>query len=277
VDSGFDLRDDQIERYSRQIILKEVGGKGVKKLLDATVGVIGSGGLGCTAIQTLTAVGVGHLKICDGDKVDISNLPRQYLHYTTDVGKLKVDSVKSKISKMNPDVSAEFSSVFLTNENIADFLKGCDYVVEASDNFATKFLVNDACVYLKIPFSIAGAVMFYGQLISVIPGQTACYRCVVNEPLPDELDMSCSGSGVLGTVPALAATLQANEAIKYILGLPAGFNNRLFLFDLLDGSFNDIKVKINPECRACSDLTKPLYKTEDYGRLGGICTTHEPF
>lgn len=274
--NDFNLKEDQIERYSRQIILKEIGGKGVKKLLDATVGIVGAGGLGCPAIQILAAVGVGHLKICDGDRVDVSNLPRQFLHYTKDIGKPKVESVGNKIREMNPDVSAEFSDFYLTNENIAKFLDGCDYIIEASDNFATKFLVNDACVYFKKPFTIAGAVMFYGQLISVVPGETACYRCVVNEPLPDEIDMSCSGAGVLGTVPALAAILQANEAIKSVIGLPSGFTDRFFNFDLLDDSFNDIKVKINPECKACSDLTKPLFETENYGRFGGECPSSVP-
>ncbi len=277
MDTEFGLTEDQIERYSRQIILKEIGGKGVKKLLDSTVGIIGAGGLGCPAIQILTAAGVGHLKICDGDRDDVSNLPRQFLHYTKDVGKSKTESVRNKIREMNPDVSADFSNFYLTKENIAKFLEGCDYIIEASDNFATKFLVNDACVYFKIPFTIAGAVMFYGQLVSVVPGETACYRCVVNEPLPDETALSCSGAGVLGTVPALAAILQANEAIKSLIGLPAGFTGRFFNFDLLDDSFNDIKVKINPECKACSDLTKPLFKTEDYGRFGAVCQSHAPF
>jgi adenylyltransferase/sulfurtransferase len=276
VGNEFDLKEEQIERYSRQIILKEIGGEGVKKLLDATVGIVGAGGLGCTSIQILTAVGVGHLKICDGDRVEISNLPRQYLHYTKDIEKPKVDSVANKIREMNPDVSADFSDFYITKENIAKFLDGCDYIVDASDNFATKFLVNDACVHFKTPFTIAGAVMFYGQMISVVPGETACYRCVVNEPLPDEIDMSCSGVGVLGTVPALAAILQANEAIKSVLGLPSGFTDRLFNFDLLDGSFNDINVKINPECKACSDPAKPLYETEDYGRFDGECPSHAP-
>lgn len=277
MDNVFDLTEEQIERYSRQIILKEIGGKGVKKLLDATVGIIGAGGIGCPAIQVLTAAGVGHLKISDGDRVEVSNLPRQFLHYTKDIGKSKVDSVRNKIREMNPDVSAQFSDFYLTKENIAKFLDGCDYIIEASDNFATKFLVNDACVYFKIPFTIAGAVMFYGQLISVVPGETACYRCVVNKPLPDEIALSCSGAGILGTVPAMAAVLQANEAIKSVLGLPSGFTDRFFNFDLLDDTFNDIKVKPNPDCKACSDLTKPLYETEDYGRFGGECPSNSPF
>ncbi|MCK5093088.1 MAG: HesA/MoeB/ThiF family protein [Spirochaetes bacterium] len=268
----FDFKEDQIERYSRQILLKEIGGKGVRKLLEATVGIIGAGGLGCPAIQILAAVGVGHLKIFDGDRVEISNLPRQFLHYTSDIGLLKVDSIKRKINEMNPDVYVEHYNLYINKSNITRFLTGCDYIIEASDNFATKFLVNDACVHLRIPFTIAGVVMFYGQLVSVIPGKTACYRCVVNEPLSEELSMNCASVGVLGTVPALAATIQANEAIKSILGLETRFTDQLFLFDLLHDSFEFMKAKINPECKACSDPETPFFQTENYGQPGNTCT-----
>ncbi len=267
----FSLNQIQIERYSRQILLKEIGGVGMKRLLDSTVGVIGAGGLGCPAIQVLTGAGVGHLKVIDGDRVDISNLPRQHLHFTADIGAFKVDSVKAKVEAMNPDVKIETFQTFVTIKNIKQLIGGCDAVVEASDNIGTKFLVNDACVHFGIPFVIAGVVQYYGQFMSVIPGETACYRCVFHEPLPENSVPTCSGVGVLGSAPALGGILQANEVIKTILGVKSTFPGQLFSYDLLMGSFDFIKLKRNPDCKACAHPDEPFYLTADYAPPSDRC------
>jgi adenylyltransferase/sulfurtransferase len=266
-----ELNEKQIERYSRQIILSQVGGKGMAKLLQARVAIIGTGGLGCPAAQILAAAGVGNLRIVDGDRVDISNLPRQFLHYTKDIGALKVESIKAKIAEMNSDVTVETVNAFATQENIGDLIAGCDYVIDGSDNQATKFLVNDACVYFNIPFAIAGILQFYGHIISVVPGHTTCFRCVFFEPTAQDATMTCSGAGVLGTASGLGGVLQANEAIKSILGLKTKFTNRLFVFDLLEGSFEYLEIKRHPQCRTCSNPIEPFYRSADYGELPYAC------
>ncbi len=267
----FSLNQNQIERYSRQILLKEIGGMGMKKLLDSTVGVIGAGGLGCPAIQVLAGAGIGHLKVIDGDRVEISNLPRQQLHFTADIGNYKVDSVKTKVEAMNPDVRIDSFRTFVTRENIKEFLDGCVAVIEASDSISTKFLVSDACVHFRIPFVVAGVVQYYGQFMSVIPGDTACYRCVFNEPLPENVVPTCSGVGVLGSTPALGGILQANEVIKTILGIKSTFPGQLLSYDLLQGSFDFIKLHRNVACKACAQPDVPYYITADYGTSNGRC------
>jgi molybdopterin/thiamine biosynthesis adenylyltransferase len=263
--------DDQVQRYSRQILLQEIGGAGQQKLAGATVGVIGAGGLGCPAIQVLAATGVGHIRVYDADSVDLSNLPRQILYATPDVGKFKVDVIEERVGLMNHDVTTETHREFVTQSNVAEALNGLDYVIEATDNFGTKFLINDACVHFRIPFTIAGSVKFYGQVISVRPGVTACYRCAFGEQPFDDRSGSCSAVGVIGTNPIIAGTLQANEAIKSILGLPPGFTNALFLFDLLQNSFDTISLKKNPVCKACSDPDYPYYQEANYGNPVEAC------
>ncbi len=267
----FSLNQIQIERYSRQILLKEIGGVGMKRLLDSTVGVIGAGGLGCPAIQVLAGAGVGHLKVIDGDRVDISNLPRQHLHFTADVGEFKVDSVKAKVLAMNPDVKIETFRTFVNKQNIKELIEGCDAVIEASDNLGTKFLVNDACMHFRIPFVVAGVVQYYGQFMSILPGETACYRCVFHEPLPENSVPTCSGVGVLGSAPAMGGILQANEVIKTILGIKSTFLGHLFSFDLLKGAFDFIKLQRNPTCKACAHPDEPFYLSADYSPSNDSC------
>ena len=264
----FNLSSDQISRYSRQIILKEIGAKGMAKLLNARVLVIGAGGLGCPAVQILSASGVGNIRIVDGDDVEISNLSRQIMHYTNDIGKPKVESLKGKIKLMNPDVSVEIIKEYANKSNIQRLLEDCDFVIEASDNFGTKFLINDACTHYKIPFSIAGVVQFYGQILSVIPGETTCYRGIFSKYTGEDSNNTCSTLGVMGTVPVLAGTLQANEAIKSILGLPLKFTNGMFFFNLMENTFEFVDIKKNPSCPACSntdeDEDKPFYLGNNY-------------
>ena len=267
----FNLSEDQIERYSRNILLKEIGYAGQQKLLDSTVTVIGGGGLGCPATQMLAAAGIGHIRIIDNDKVEITNLPRQILHYTNDVGKFKVDSIKNKVVLLNPDVKVEIHKTYADQSNIKDLLSGSDFVIECSDNIGTKFLVNDTCVHMDIPFVIAGVVKFYGQIVSVIPGKTTCYRCIFLEVHEPDSSMTCSGAGVLGTVPSFAGILQANEAIKSISDLELNFINGMFAFDLLVGSFDFVKIKKDDSCKACSDPKIPFYKKADYGTSSDNC------
>jgi len=260
-----------VQRYSRQILLQEIGGAGQKRLAGATVGVIGAGGLGCPAIQVLAATGVGHIRVYDADRIDLSNLPRQILYTTPDVGRFKVDVIEERVGLMNPDVGTEIHREFVTQQNVGDALNGLDYVIEATDNFGTKFLINDACVHFRIPFTIAGAVKFYGQVLSVRPGETACYRCAFGEqPIDDETN-NCSAVGVIGTNPILAGTLQANEAIKSILGLPSGFTDTMFLFDLLQNSFELVLLKKNPACKACSNPDYPYYQEAKYANPIDAC------
>ena len=265
------LTEEQIDRYSRQIVLAEVGGIGMKKLLKARVGIVGAGGLGCPAAQVLAAAGVGTLRIIDGDRVELSNLARQLLHYTTDIGKFKVDTIKMKIEAMNPDVLVETFQTFADRSNIKELLQSCDYIIEASDHLATKFLVNDACIHLNIPFTISGVLQFYGQIISVIPGETRCYRCLFQKPRPEDPLNTCSGAGVMGTVPDFAGILQANEAIKSILGLNNRMTNRFLDFDLLENSFRFFNISDLPKCDVCSNPREPFYLTYDYGAPGYEC------
>ena len=269
--SDTELNDDQIQRYSRQIILEEVGLKGMTKLLNSKVCIIGAGGLGCPAAQILAAVGVGNLRIIDADFVEASNLPRQYLHHPTDIGIPKTNSIKAKLQQMNPSVKIEAIQSYVNQNNIADFIKDCDFVIDASDNFATKYLINDACCHFKIPCSIAGAVQFFGQVLTVIPGETSCYRCIFQEEGIDDPSQSCSGLGVMNTVPTIGGILQANEAIKYIIGLEPNFINSILLFDLLKGDFNKITLQKRPDCETCKDLSHPFYKHHEYNSPSNLC------
>ncbi|HME55658.1 MAG TPA: HesA/MoeB/ThiF family protein [Candidatus Lokiarchaeia archaeon] len=266
------LNDDEINRYSRHILLEEVGGKGQVKLKNATVGIAGCGGLGNPAIQVLAAAGIGTLKIADGDRIDITNLPRQFLFGTDDVGRWKTEVIEEKVHQANENVAVTVFNGFLDKATIAPFLEGCNYVIEASDNLATKFLINDACVHFSIPLTIAGVVRTYGQILSVIPGQTACYRCIFGEPTADDGANSCSAVGVLNSVPALAGVLQANEAIKAILELPTRLAGNMFLFNLIEDSYEFITVKKNDKCKACSKPEDAFYLEETYGTPDNSCS-----
>ena len=268
------LAEQQIERYSRMILLEGVGGRGMKKLLNARVAVVGAGGLGCPAAQVLAASGVGSLRIIDGDRVELSNLPRQFLHHTKDIGTLKVDSIREKIEAMNPDVSVEAVPLFADKSNIRELLAGCDYVIEACDSQAAKFLINDACVHFNIPFTIAGVVQFYGQILSVIPGKTRCLRCLFREPAPEDLANSCSGAGVMGAAPGMAGMLQANEAIKAITGAGKMLTDRLLMFSLSDMTFEFLDLASLEKCSACASPSEPFYRHYDYG--SPVTTCHVP-
>ncbi len=236
------LNDDQIERYSRHIILQGVGGEGQEKLLNGRVLIIGAGGLGAPVALYLAAAGVGHIGIIDADVVDISNLQRQVIHFTQDVGRPKVDSAKEKMNQINPDVEVTTYHELFTKENALSILDHYDFVIDGTDSFSAKFLINDACVIAKKPFSHGGILRFDGQTMTHVPG-TASYRCVFKNPPPQNAVPTCSQAGVFGAVAGMLGTIQAAEAIRYITGVGDLLTNRLLIFDALNMKFRTVNVK----------------------------------
>ncbi len=246
--------NEQLERYSRQIILKEVGVKGQKKLLNAKVLIIGAGGLGAPCAMYLAAAGVGTIGIADADEVDLSNLQRQIIHATEDVGKPKVQSAKETINKMNPDVTVNTYHEFVSSENIMEIIRDYDFIIDGTDNFPAKFLINDACVMAKKPFCHAGIIRFQGQLMTYVPGQGPCYRCVFKEPPPKDAVPTCKQAGVIGAMGGIIGSLQAMEAIKYITGTGELLTGYLLTFNALKPEFRKIKLpKPNGKCAVCGD------------------------
>ncbi len=245
------LTEEQIERYSRHIILEQVGGTGQEKLLSSKVLIIGAGGLGSPAALYLAAAGVGTIGIIDADKVDLTNLQRQIIHHTSDVGVEKVKSAENKMRAINPDVTVRTYHQLAKADNIREIIREYDFVIDGTDNFPAKFLVNDACYFEKMPFSHAGILKFYGQLITVLPGKTTCYRCIFNAPPPPGVVPSCSQAGVLGVLAGVIGSLQATEAIKYLLGLGKLLTNTMLTYNALTMKFREIKLNRNPDCPLC--------------------------
>ncbi|NOX32667.1 MAG: molybdopterin-synthase adenylyltransferase MoeB [Deltaproteobacteria bacterium] len=248
-----DYTDSQLERYSRHILLKDVGIEGQIKISNAKVLVIGAGGLGSPALLYLAAAGVGTIGIADGDVVDLSNLQRQVIHFTEDVDKPKVLSAKEKINNLNPDVNVITYQKMLTADNILGIIKEYDFILDGTDNFPAKFLVNDACIFAKKPFSHGGILRFYGQTITIDPWKSACYRCLFIEPPPLDAVPSCSQAGVIGVMAGVLGTIQANEAIKFILEKGDLLTNRLLTFDALASKFREVSLERNPECPICGE------------------------
>ncbi len=246
------LRDDQIDRYSRHIILQDVGGKGQEKILASKVLIIGTGGLGAPAALYLAAAGVGTLGLIDGDRVDLSNLQRQVIHFTPDVGKPKVESAREKINAINPDVNVITYQDVVHSGNIIDLISQYDFILDGTDNFSAKFLINDACVMAKKPFSHGGILRFDGQALTYVPGN-ACYRCIFITPPPKNAVPTCSQAGVLGAIAGILGTIQATEALKFITGVGDLLTNRLLIFDAKKMNFRTVKVKRNPKCPVCGD------------------------
>lgn len=249
------LTDEQIERYSRHIILKEVGGKGQEKLLNSRVLIIGTGGLGAPAAMYLATSGIGNIGLVDFDKVELSNLQRQIIHLTKDINKPKTQSGKETINLLNPDVHVTTYEEMIKADNITDIIKDKDYdfIIDGTDNFPAKFLINDACVMLKKPFSHAGIIRFKGQTMTYLPGKGPCYRCVFKSPPPADAVPTCKQAGVLGVMGGVIGTIQTTEALKYILGIGQLLNGFLLTYDALDMSFRKIKLGKNPNCAICSD------------------------
>jgi molybdopterin-synthase adenylyltransferase len=246
------LTTDQIERYSRQIMIPDLGGRGQIRLRQARVLIIGAGGLGSPAALYLAAAGVGTLGLVDPDRVELSNLQRQILHGTSDLSQPKVESAKERISKLNPDVEIVVYPVRLEEDNAATIFCGYDFIVDGSDNFPTKFLVNDIAVSMDIAFSHAGIVRLQGQTMTVVPRKSACYRCLFREPPPPEEILNCQQAGILGAVAGTVGSIQATEAIKYIAGFEEGLlTNRLLTYDAKFMRFHIVEVARDIHCIAC--------------------------
>lgn len=245
------LTEQQIERYSRQMILKEVGAAGQEKLLASRVLIVGTGGLGSPAALYLAAAGVGTIAIIDTDRVELANLQRQIIHFSEDVGKEKIASAQRKIKAINPEVKVRTYLAKVTASNIAEIIKDYDFVLDATDNFPSKFLINDACYFEKVPFSHASVLGFDGQIITVLPGGTACYRCVLASPPPLGAVPSCAQAGVLGTLPGVIGCLQATEALKFLMGIGKLLTDRLLIYDALQMQFRQVRVNRNPQCPVC--------------------------
>ncbi len=250
------LDNEQIERYARHIILHEVGGIGQQRLLDSKVLVIGAGGLGSPLVMYLAAAGVGRIGLVDDDEVSLSNLQRQILHATGDIDRPKVDSAADAVRRINPDVRLVGHQTRLVADNAMELLADYDVVADGSDNFETRFLVNDAC-YLAGKTLVSAAVLrFDGQLSTYKAHAGAphpCYRCVFPEPPPPDLVPSCAEGGVLGAVAGVMGTLQATEVIKELLGTGDSLSGELVIFDALATAFRKVRIKRDPACRLCGD------------------------
>lgn len=248
------LNDEQIERYSRHILLKEIGAKGQKKLLEAKVLIIGAGGLGCPVGLYLAAAGVGTIGIADADTVDLSNLQRQIAHSTADIGKPKVLSLKESMQAINSDVTVNTYKTFIDSSNIRELIREYDFIVDGTDNFATKFLINDACVMEKKPFSHAGILRFQGQLMTYIPGQGPCYRCVFKDMPPKDAIPTCRQAGVIGAMAGVIGSLQAMETVKFITGTGKLLVGELLTYDGINQSFRKIKLPpCDGKCAICGE------------------------
>ena len=247
------LTRDQILRYSRHLIMPEVGIEGQQKLRDAGILLIGAGGLGSPLGLYLAAAGVGRLGIMDFDKVDFTHLQRQIIHRTEDVGRPKVESAKERIAAINPDVAVTTYNTQLSSANVKDIIKGYDIVIDGTDNFPTRYLVNDACVFQKKPNIYGSIFRFDGQATVFYPFKGPCYRCLYPEPPPPGMVPSCAEGGVLGVLPGIIGVIQATEAIKLIIGNGEPLIGRLLLYNALKMEFREVKLKRNPFCPVCGD------------------------
>jgi molybdopterin/thiamine biosynthesis adenylyltransferase len=247
-----DFSEEQIERYSRHILLQDVGVEGQEKINSGKVLVVGAGGLGAPVLLYLAAAGVGTLGVIDGDVVDLSNLQRQVIHFTPDVGKPKVESAGEKIRRINPDVNVITYHEFLTAENALKRIRDYDFIVDGTDSFPAKFLINDACVMAGKPFSHGGILRFEGQTVTHLPG-TACYRCVFHSPPPPNAVPTCAQAGVLGAIAGMLGTIQAAETLKFLTGAGELLTDRLLIFNAKAMDFRTVKVKRNTKCPVCGE------------------------
>ncbi|RAK12454.1 adenylyltransferase/sulfurtransferase [Halanaerobium saccharolyticum] len=250
---AFDLTEEEIERYSRHIILKDLGGTGQQKIKDAKVLVVGAGGLGSPVAFYLAAAGVGTLGLVDSDHVDLTNLQRQILHTTEDTGRPKVDSAREKLEAMNPNVEVKTYNQYLNKDNVEAIIADYDIIVDGVDNFPTRYLLNDACVMAGKPLVEAGILQFSGQLTTIMPGEGPCYRCIFAEPPKEGAIPSCQEAGVLGAIAGTIGTLQATEVLKLITGIGRPLVGRMLVYDAKDLSFREVEVKKSDSCDVCGD------------------------
>ena len=268
-----DFTDKQIDRYARHLVLPEIGEEGQERLLKSNVLVIGAGGLGSPLLLYLAAAGVGHLGVVDDDTVDLSNLQRQVLHDSGSVGRPKVESAVARLAQVNPDVVVTPHATRISAENAMSLIAPYDLVADGSDNFATRYLINDACYLARKPLVSAAIMRFDGQLSTYKAfardpedaERHPCYRCVFGEQ-PGDFKDSCADVGVLGALPGVMGTLQAGEAIKELLGIGESLSGRLLLFEMLTAEFRQIKLRPDPDCPLCGAEPKIRdLSTMDYG------------
>ena len=246
------LTPSEVQRYSRHIIMPQVGSVGQRKLIDASVLLVGAGGLGSPLAMYLAAAGVGKIGIVDFDSVDITNLHRQILHGNEDVGRAKVESAEDRLLSIKPDVKVEKLPVHMNSENAMEIAKDFDILVDGTDNFPTRYLINDVGVLSNKPIVHGSIFLFEGQITTFLPGQ-GCYRCLYPAPPPPGMVPSCSEAGVLGVLPGIVGSIMAAEAIKVILGLGNTLVNRLLMFDAVEMDFRKVKLRKDPECPVCGD------------------------
>ena len=249
---GEDFSDEQLERYSRHLVLGEVGRSGQRMLRDARVCVLGVGGLGSPVAMYLGAAGIGRLGLIDGDRVDLSNLQRQVLYSTRSVGRSKAESAREQVMELNPEVDVVVHATDLNRDNALEILGGYDLVVDGTDNFQTRYLANDAAYLLGIPLVHGSIFRFEGQIADFVP-QHGCYRCLYPEPPPPGLVPACRQAGVLNALPGIVGTVQAVEAIKLITGIGKPLVGRLLLHDALAMTFREVRIRRDRECVLCGD------------------------
>jgi len=263
------LTPEQYNRYSRHLILPEVGEEGQKKLLASKVLLIGAGGLGSPLGLYLAAAGIGTIGLVDFDVVDLSNLQRQILHTNDEIGKPKLDSAERRIKAMNPDTKVVKYNTRISSENALEILKGYDVVIDGTDNFPTRYLVNDACVFLNQPNIYGSIFRFEGQATVFKPKEGPCYRCLYPEPPPPGMVPSCAEGGVLGILPGVIGVIQATEAVKILIGKGELLVGRLLLYNALDMTFRTLKIRRDKNCPVCGDRPT-ITKLIDYEAFCGL-------
>ena len=266
----YDFTEEELLRYSRHILLKDVGVEGQEKIRNGKVLVVGAGGLGAPVALYLAAAGVGTIGIVDGDVVDLSNLQRQVIHFTGDVGHPKVESARDKMLAINPNVKVNTIREFLMSDNALDIIKDYDFIVDGTDNFPVKFLINDACVMAGKPFSHGGILRFEGQTCTHLPG-TACYRCLFKSPPPANAVPTCSQAGVLGAIAGMLGTIQAAETLKYLTGVGELLTNKLLTFNAKTMDFRKINTRRQASCAICGD-NPTITELIDYEQA--VCDLH---
>jgi adenylyltransferase/sulfurtransferase len=270
-----ELSNHEVARYSRHLIMPEVGMTGQLKLKAASVLCIGAGGLGSPVAMYLAAAGVGRIGIVDFDVVDYSNLQRQIIHGTPDVGRPKLDSARDTLNGINPEIAVQTHDAALSSENALDLLAGYDVIVDGTDNFPTRYLVNDACVILGKPNVYGSIFRFEGQISVFATTDGPCYRCLYPEPPPPGLVPSCAEGGVLGILPGVVGTIQATEAVKLIIGVGEPLINRFMIYDALKMRFRELKLRKDPDCPVCGD-NPTVTELIDYDQFCGIVPAPTP-
>ena len=267
------LTPEQVKRYSRHIIMGDVGSKGQRTLMGSKALIIGAGGLGSPSAIYLALAGVGTVGIVDFDVVELSNLQRQVLHHTADVGRPKVQSAIDNIKSYNPDVNVVVHETRLESDNAMEIIDQYDLVINGADNFATRYLVNDACYLQNKPLVDGSILIFDGQATVFLPGE-GCYRCLFPSPPPPGMVPNCAEAGVLGALTGLVGSIQATDALKYFLGIGESLSSRLLLVDALSMTFREVRLKKNPNCPLCGE-NPTVTELIDYEVFCGIAEPHE--